>query len=86
MPFLALGNTHQATHTKVICIHCVDLQSFVFKDEKEEEFTFEFDKVFYENSEQGPVYEFLALPIVKEIDLHPLTQIVGSKERGEESP
>lgn len=37
------------------------------QDEKEEIFTFSFDKVFYENSEQANVFEFLALPIVRGI-------------------
>ncbi|KAI3875660.1 hypothetical protein MKW92_046488 [Papaver armeniacum] len=49
-----------------ICIHDLDPETFVLKDEKEGEFTFCFDKVFYEDSKQSDVYEFLALPIVKD--------------------
>ncbi|KAI3853918.1 hypothetical protein MKW92_009794 [Papaver armeniacum] len=49
-----------------ICIHDLDPESFVLKDEKEGEFTFCFDKVFYQESKQADVYEFLALPIVKD--------------------
>ncbi|PPD85711.1 hypothetical protein GOBAR_DD17354 [Gossypium barbadense] len=35
-------------------------------DEKEEGFAFSFDKVFYEESKQADVYEFLVLPIVRD--------------------
>ncbi|KAI3916128.1 hypothetical protein MKW98_004569 [Papaver atlanticum] len=49
-----------------ICIHNLDPETFVLKDEKEGEFTFCFDKVFYHDSKQSDVYEFLALPIVKD--------------------
>ena len=35
------------------------------QDEKEEELTFTFDKVFYEDSIQADVFESVALPIVK---------------------
>ncbi|KAM7472774.1 hypothetical protein LguiA_010957 [Lonicera macranthoides] len=34
-------------------------------DEKDEEFTFSFDGVFYQGSQQADVYEFLARPIVR---------------------
>lgn len=37
----------------------------VRQDEKDEELTFCFDRVFYQESQQADVYEFLALPIVK---------------------
>lgn len=37
----------------------------VWQDEKDESITFGFDRVFYEDSEQAHVYEFLALPIVQ---------------------
>ncbi|KAG5244875.1 hypothetical protein OIU76_002946 [Salix suchowensis] len=48
-----------------ISISSLNSESFVFKEEKEE-CTFSFDKVFYEESMQADVYEFLALPIVKD--------------------
>ncbi|KAG6775130.1 hypothetical protein POTOM_018558 [Populus tomentosa] len=48
-----------------ICISSIDSESFIFKDEKDE-CTYSFDKVFYEESKQADVYEFLALPIVKD--------------------
>jgi hypothetical protein len=35
------------------------------QDEKEEELTFTFDRVFYEDSIQADVFETVALPIVK---------------------
>ncbi|XLS96883.1 hypothetical protein HN51_039618, partial [Arachis hypogaea] len=35
-------------------------------DDKDEELTFSFDRVFYEESKQDDVYQFLALPIVRD--------------------
>ncbi|KAK7284321.1 hypothetical protein RJT34_19066 [Clitoria ternatea] len=49
-----------------VCIQCIDAETFSFKDEKDEEFVFSFDRVFYEKSEQAEVYKFLALPIVRD--------------------
>ncbi|KAI3699180.1 hypothetical protein L2E82_43278 [Cichorium intybus] len=49
-----------------ICITRSDSQSFSIKDEKDEQYLFSFDKVFYEDSEQADVYEFLARPIVRD--------------------
>ncbi|KAG8479196.1 hypothetical protein CXB51_029764 [Gossypium anomalum] len=49
-----------------ICIQSMDSETFIVKDEKEEGFTFSFDKVFYEESKQADVYEFLVLPIVRD--------------------
>ncbi|GJX41470.1 kinesin-like protein KIN-1 [Tanacetum coccineum] len=49
-----------------ICISRSDSQSFTLKDEKDEQYVFSFDKVFYEDSEQADVYEFLARPIVRD--------------------
>ncbi|KAL7246421.1 hypothetical protein ACSBR2_001508 [Camellia fascicularis] len=53
-------------HGDGISIRSLDLETFVFKDEKQEEYTFSFDRVFYEGSEQADVFEFLALPIVRD--------------------
>ncbi|KAE8660231.1 Kinesin-1-like protein PSS1 [Hibiscus syriacus] len=49
-----------------ICIQSIDSENFIIKDEKEEGFTFSFDKIFYEESKQADVYEFLVLPIVRD--------------------
>ncbi|KAL5159865.1 Kinesin-like protein KIN-1 [Glycine soja] len=49
------------------CIRNIDTETFIFKDEKDEEFVFSFDRVFYEKSEQSDVYQFLALPIVRDV-------------------
>ncbi|KAL1350609.1 hypothetical protein AAHE18_06G036700 [Arachis hypogaea] len=49
-----------------VCIRCIDSETFVFKDDKDEELTFSFDRVFYEESKQDDVYQFLALPIVRD--------------------
>ncbi|CAH1413941.1 unnamed protein product [Lactuca virosa] len=51
---------------EAICITRSDSQSFSIKDEKDEQYMFSFDKVFYEDSEQADVYEFLARPIVRD--------------------
>ncbi|MFS7913510.1 putative kinesin motor domain, P-loop containing nucleoside triphosphate hydrolase [Helianthus anomalus] len=42
-----------------------DSRSFTLQDENDEQHTFSFDKVFYEDSEQAYVYEFLARPLVR---------------------
>ncbi|RWW27509.1 hypothetical protein GW17_00008050, partial [Ensete ventricosum] len=39
--------------------------SYPCQDEKEEDITFCFDKVFYQDSEQVEVYDFLAMPIIE---------------------
>ncbi|TYI57774.1 hypothetical protein E1A91_D11G305400v1 [Gossypium mustelinum] len=49
-----------------ICIQSMDSETVIIKDEKEEGFAFSFDKVFYEESKQADVYEFLVLPIVRD--------------------
>lgn len=53
-------------------IECLALRIWIdfVKDEKEEDFVFSFDRVFYEKSEQADVYEFLALPIVRGIHVN----------------
>ncbi|XVF30941.1 hypothetical protein REPUB_Repub16aG0102400 [Reevesia pubescens] len=48
-----------------ICIQSIDSKTFIIEDEKGEGFTFNFDKVFYEESKQADVYEFLVLAIVR---------------------
>ncbi|CAK9216672.1 unnamed protein product [Sphagnum jensenii] len=50
----------------VPCIRRSDQESFTFKDDKEEESVFTFDRVFYEDSIQADVFEFVAKPIVKD--------------------
>ncbi|GAB2211538.1 hypothetical protein Drorol1_Dr00024853 [Drosera rotundifolia] len=49
-----------------VSVQKIDGENFVFKDEKDGDVTFCFDKVFYEESDQADVYEFLALPIVED--------------------
>ncbi|KAK1418537.1 hypothetical protein QVD17_27682 [Tagetes erecta] len=49
-----------------LCISRSDSQSFTLEDDKDEKYMFSFDKVFYEDSEQADVYEFLARPIVRD--------------------
>ncbi|XP_074337855.1 kinesin-like protein KIN-1 [Apium graveolens] len=50
-----------------LCIQGLDAESFVLKDEKDEELKFSFDKVFYPDSEQDEVFGFAALPIIKDV-------------------
>ncbi|KAJ9131508.1 hypothetical protein P3X46_035163 [Hevea brasiliensis] len=63
--FRPLSSKEKRDNGDSVCIRSMDSETFVFKDEKEEEFAFSFDKVFYEESLQADVYEFLALPIVR---------------------
>ncbi|XP_057807835.1 kinesin-like protein KIN-1 isoform X2 [Salvia miltiorrhiza] len=63
--FRPLSSKEKSDHGDSTSIHGIDSDSFVFKDEKEEETEFHFDKVFFQGSEQADIYEFLALPIVK---------------------
>ncbi|KAL2478233.1 ATP binding microtubule motor family protein [Forsythia ovata] len=62
--FRPLNSKEICDHGDNISISAVDSDSFLFKDEKEEEIEFHFDRVFYQGSEQANIYEFLALPIV----------------------
>ncbi|XP_042476910.1 kinesin-like protein KIN-1 isoform X2 [Macadamia integrifolia] len=64
--FRPLSSKEIKDHGDSTCIQLLDAESFVFKDEKGEDSTFRFDRVFYQESEQSDVYEFLALPIVKD--------------------
>ncbi|CAI0551100.1 unnamed protein product [Linum tenue] len=64
--FRPLSSKERKDHGGRVCVCRIDDETFVFKDEKEEESTFSFDKVFYEDSLQADVYEFLALPIVRD--------------------
>ncbi|KAL4564175.1 hypothetical protein LXL04_028228 [Taraxacum kok-saghyz] len=51
---------------EAICITRSDSQSFSIKDEKDKQYTFTFDRVFYEDSEQADVYEHVGRPIVRD--------------------
>ncbi|XP_027162679.1 kinesin-like protein KIN-1 [Coffea eugenioides] len=62
--FRPLNQKERADHGDSICIHRVDSESFIFKDEKED-FNFSFDRVFYPGSPQSDVYDFIALPLVQ---------------------
>ncbi|CAN4108699.1 unnamed protein product [Withania somnifera] len=48
-----------------VSVQGINSESFIIKDEKEQEFDFTFDRIFYQGSEQADIYEFLALPIVQ---------------------
>ncbi|KAH9603981.1 hypothetical protein KSS87_023584 [Heliosperma pusillum] len=63
--FRPLSSSEIKDHGTSVSIHRIDDDSFNFKDEKDGDLTFNFDKVFYEDSAQASVYEFLALPIVQ---------------------
>ncbi|TXG56670.1 hypothetical protein EZV62_017983 [Acer yangbiense] len=64
--FRLLSSKERSNHGDSVCVHGIDAETFVFKDEKEEDFSFSFNRVFYEKSEQAEVYKFLALPIVQD--------------------
>ncbi|KAG8649684.1 kinesin-like protein KIN-1 isoform X2 [Manihot esculenta] len=63
--FRPLSSKEKRVHGDSVCIRNMDTETFIFKDEKEEELVFSFDRVFYEETVQADVYEFLALPIVR---------------------
>ncbi|KAF0918793.1 hypothetical protein E2562_026169 [Oryza meyeriana var. granulata] len=62
--FRPLSHKERKTNGDKICFKRLDSESFVFKDEREEDVIFSFDRVFYEDAEQSDVYNFLAVPIV----------------------
>ncbi|XP_010468840.1 PREDICTED: kinesin-like protein KIN-1 isoform X2 [Camelina sativa] len=53
-------------HRDGVCVRGIDAETFVFQDDKEDELTFTLDGVFYEDAPQAAVYEFLALPIMRD--------------------
>ncbi|KAL3838504.1 hypothetical protein ACJIZ3_023095 [Penstemon smallii] len=63
--FRPLNSKEKSDHGDSVCIRAIDSESFIFKDEKEEESEFQFDKVFYQGSEQADIYEFLAFPVIE---------------------
>ncbi|KAK9735396.1 hypothetical protein RND81_04G203400 [Saponaria officinalis] len=65
--FRPLSSSEIKDHGTSVSIHRVDDESFNFKDEKDGDMIFNFDKVFYEDSAQASVYDFLALPIVQDV-------------------
>ncbi|WCJ40762.1 Kinesin heavy chain [Euphorbia peplus] len=64
--FRPLSSKEKRDYNDSVCICSIDSETFIFKDEKEEEASFSFDKVFYESSKQDDVYQFLGLPIVRD--------------------
>ncbi|XP_015695753.1 kinesin-like protein KIN-1 [Oryza brachyantha] len=62
--FRPLSHKERKANGDKVCFKRLDSESFVFKDEREEDVIFSFDRVFYEDSEQSDVYNFLAVPIV----------------------
>ncbi|KAL4637165.1 hypothetical protein ACB092_03G060800 [Castanea dentata] len=64
--FRPLSSKERRDHGDGVCIRCIDTETFILKDEKEEDIMFSFDRVFCEKSDQAEVYEFLVLPIVRD--------------------
>ncbi|XP_043722837.1 kinesin-like protein KIN-1 [Telopea speciosissima] len=64
--FRPLSSKEKRDHGDSTCIQLLDSETFVFKDEKGEDYTFRFDRVFCQGSEQSDLYEFLAQPIVQD--------------------
>ncbi|KAL5223248.1 hypothetical protein ABZP36_027961 [Zizania latifolia] len=62
--FRPLSHKERKANGDRVCFKRLDSESFVFKDEREEDVIFSFDKVFYEDAEQSDVYNFIAVPIV----------------------
>ncbi|KZV47399.1 Kinesin heavy chain [Dorcoceras hygrometricum] len=63
--FRPLNEKEKSDHGDSVCITGVDSESFIIKDEKQEEIEFCFDRVFHQRSKQDDIYEFVALPIVR---------------------
>ncbi|XP_058085993.1 kinesin-like protein KIN-1 isoform X2 [Magnolia sinica] len=64
--FRPFSSKEKKDHGDSVCIRSLDTDSFVFKDVKQGDLTFCFDRVFYQHSSQDDVYQFLALPIVRD--------------------
>ncbi|GMH10450.1 hypothetical protein Nepgr_012291 [Nepenthes gracilis] len=62
--FRPLSSREKRNHGANVCIRRIDDGTFIFKDEKDGDLAFSFDRVFYEESDQANIFEFLALPIV----------------------
>ncbi|XP_015072242.1 kinesin-like protein KIN-1 isoform X2 [Solanum pennellii] len=63
--FRPLNSKELSEFGDAVSVQGINSESFIVKDEKEQEFDFTFDRVFYQGSEQADIYEFLALPIVQ---------------------
>ncbi|MCD7472412.1 hypothetical protein HAX54_013646 [Datura stramonium] len=63
--FRPLNSKELSEFGDAVSVQGINSESFIIKDEKEQEFDFTFDRVFYQGSEQADIYEFLALPIVQ---------------------
>ncbi|AQK78320.1 Kinesin-like protein KIN-1 [Zea mays] len=64
--FRPLSHKERKANGDNVCFKRLDSESFVLKDEREEDVVFSFDKVFYEDAQQSDVYNFLAVPIVSD--------------------
>ncbi|CAM0910803.1 unnamed protein product [Alopecurus aequalis] len=62
--FRPLSHKERKGNGDKVCFKKLDSESFVFKDERDEDVIFSFDKVFYDDVEQSDVYNFLAVPVV----------------------
>lgn len=60
---LTSGYFTQAVH--YVLLDMLNVVTDILQDDKEGEFMFSFDRVFYEASEQADIYKFLAQPIVR---------------------
>ncbi|KMZ76271.1 Kinesin-1-like protein PSS1 [Zostera marina] len=65
--FRPLNSTEKKQFDGKLCVKELDDESFLFNAEREENVAFCFDKVFYQNSKQHDVYEFLAKPMVHDV-------------------
>ncbi|XP_059292577.1 kinesin-like protein KIN-1 [Lycium ferocissimum] len=63
--FRPLNSKELSEFGDTVSVQGINSESFIIKDEKEQEFDFCFDRVFYQGSEQADIYDFLALPIVQ---------------------
>lgn len=65
--FRPLNAKENSDRGNEVSISAIDSESFIIKDEKEGEFKFQFDGVFYPGSSQADIFSLIVLPIVKEV-------------------
>ncbi|CAN6466246.1 unnamed protein product [Victoria cruziana] len=64
--FRPFNSREKAEHGESSSIQEIDQETFIFKDERDGELMFSFDRVFYQRSTQADVFDFIAMPAVRD--------------------
>ncbi|KAF3789209.1 hypothetical protein EJ110_NYTH18855 [Nymphaea thermarum] len=64
--FRPFNSREKAEHGESSSIQEIDQETFIFKEEKDGELMFSFDRVFYQGSTQADVFDFVAMPAVRD--------------------